>query len=138
MQMGADDFIATNDDKEWSTHHASSLDLIVSTVSSPNMPLEEYLALLRTKGTFIQVGAPEDKMPSFLAFSLIAKGAKIGGSAIGSPAEIEEMLQLTAKKGIKPWIQNRPLKEANHVVRDMDAGKARYRYVLVNEAHAKA
>lgn len=135
--MGADGFIATNDDKEWSTHHARSLDLIVSTVSSPNMPLEEYLTLLRTNGQFIQVGAPEDKMPAFAAFSLIAKGVKIGGSAIGAPAEIEEMLELTAKKWIKPWVQNRPLKEANQVVRDMDAGKARYRFVLVNEAHAK-
>ena len=65
-----------------------------------------------------------------------AKGCKIGGSAIGAPHEIEEMLELTAKKGVKPWIQKRPLKEANNAVVDMDAGKARYRIVLVNEAHA--
>lgn len=57
MKIGADRYIATNDDKDWGTHHARSLDLIVSTVSSPNMPLEQYLMLLRTNGTFIQVGA---------------------------------------------------------------------------------
>lgn len=136
MKIGADKYIATNDDKDWATHHARSLDLIVSTVSSPNMPLEQYLMLLRTNGTFIQVGAPEDRLPAFNAFSLIAKGCKIGGSAIGAPHEIEEMLELTAKKSVKPWIQKRPLKDANNVVLDMDAGKARYRYVLVNEAHA--
>ncbi|KAL9075476.1 MAG: hypothetical protein Q9161_001548 [Pseudevernia consocians] len=136
MKIGADKYIATNDDKDWATHHARSLDLIVSTVSSPNMPLEQYLSLLRTNGTFIQVGAPEDSMPAFNAFSLIAKGCKIGGSAIGAPHEIEEMLELTAKKGVKPWIQTRPMKDANKAVVDMDAGKARYRYVLVNEAHA--
>lgn len=28
------------------------------------------------------------------------------------------------------------MKEANQAVVDMDAGKARYRYVLVNEKHA--
>ena len=100
------------------------------------MPLEQYLMLLRTKGTFIQVGAPEDRLPAFNAFSLIAKGCKIGGSAIGAPHEIEEMLELTAKKGVKPWIQKRPLKDANQAVVDMGAGKARYRHVLVNEAHA--
>ena len=100
------------------------------------MPLEQYLTLLRTNGTFIQVGAPEDKMPAFNAFSLIAKGCKIGGSAIGAPHEIEEMLELTAKKGVKPWIQPRPMKDANKTVVDMGVGKARYRYVLVNEAHA--
>ena len=48
------------------------------------------------------------------------------------------MLQLTVQKGVKPWIEKRPLKEANKVVTDMVAGKARYRYVLVNEAHASA
>ena len=137
LKLGADEFIATQDDKDWATHHARSLDLIVSTVSSPNMPLEQYLALLRTNGQFIQVGAPEDKMPAFNAFALIAKGCKIGGSAIGAPHEIAEMLDLTVKKNVKPWIQTRPLKDANQVVHDMDKGLARFRYVLVNEAHAK-
>jgi alcohol dehydrogenase (NADP+) len=46
------------------------------------------------------------------------------------------MLQLTAKKNIKPWIEKRPLKDANKAIMDMTAGKARYRYTLVNEAHA--
>lgn len=136
MKLGADKYIATNDDKYWATHHARSLDLIVSTVSSPNMPLEQYLMLLRTNGIFIQVGAPEDRLPAFNAFSLIAKGCKIGGSAIGAPHEIEEMLALTARKGVKPWIQKLPLKDANKAVVDMGAGNARYRYVLINEAHA--
>lgn len=45
--------------------------------------------LLRVKGTFIQVGAPEEPMPAFNAFSLIAKGVKVGGSAIGAPYEID-------------------------------------------------
>lgn len=70
------------------------------------------------------------------AFTLIANGIKIGGSAIGSPHEIEEMLKLAADQKIKPWIQERPLKDANQVVVDFEEGKARYRYVLVNEKHA--
>ena len=131
-EMGADDFIATKEDDKWAEHHGQSLDLIVSTVSAPDMPLEQYLQLLRLKGQFIQVGAPEDKLPGFNAFSLIVQGLKIGGSAIGSPAEIEDMLQLALKHKVKPWIEQRPMKEANQAVLDMDAGKARYRYVLVN------
>ena len=67
------------------------------------------------------------------AFTLIAGGIKIGGSAIGSPHEIEEMLQLAADQKIKPWVQERPLREANQVLIDFEDGKARYRYVLVNE-----
>ena len=130
-------YIATNDDPDWATHHARSLDLIVSTVSSSNMLLEQYLMLLRTNGQSTQAGAPEDNLPAFNVFSLIAKGCKIGGSAIGAPHEIEEMLELTAKKVVKPWVQKRPLKDANQAVVDMGEGKARYRYVLVNESHAK-
>ena len=137
LKLGADKYIATNDDADWPTRHARSLDLIVSTVSSPNMPLEQYLQLLRTNGQFIQVGAPEDKLPAFNVFPLIGKGVKIGGSAIGAPHEIEEMLALTAEKGVRQWVQMRGLKEANRAIVDMDEGRARFRYVLVNEGHAK-
>ena len=58
--MGATNFIATNEDKDWATHHANSLDLIISTISSSSLPLGEMLGLLRLKGTFIQVGVPEE------------------------------------------------------------------------------
>ncbi|KAE8441510.1 hypothetical protein EG329_004898 [Mollisiaceae sp. DMI_Dod_QoI] len=135
LKMGATKFIAT-EEAGWAKKNARSLDLIVSTVSSPNMPLEEYFQLLRTNGQFIQVGAPEDKIPAFSVFALIAKGCKMGGSAIGSPKDISGMLDFAVKKGVHPWIQVRPLKDANQAVVDMDEGKARYRYVLKNEAHA--
>jgi alcohol dehydrogenase (NADP+) len=71
-------------------------------------------------------------LPSVNAFTLIRSGIKIGGSAIGSPSEIEKMLQLEADKNIKPWIEQRPMEDANQAVLDLEAGKARYRYVLVN------
>ena len=47
------------------------------------------------------------------------------------------MLDLSVKKNVHPWVVKRPLKDANQAVVDMAANKARYRYVLVNEAHAK-
>lgn len=62
-------------------------------------------------------------------------GVKVGGSAVGSPADIREMLQLVVDKNIKPIVQTRSMKDANQAVVDMEAGKARYRYVLVNEKH---
>jgi alcohol dehydrogenase (NADP+) len=54
---------------------------------------------------------------------------------IGPPGDIREMLQLAADKQIKPWVQTRPMSDANQAVIDMENGKARYRYVLVNEKH---
>ena len=57
------------------------------------------------------------------------------GSMIGSPGEIREMLQLAAEKNVKPWVEERPMKDANQAMIDMEKGKARYRYVLVNESN---
>jgi alcohol dehydrogenase (NADP+) len=60
----------------------------------------------------------------------------MGGSLIGSPSDIANMLDFAVKHKVHPIIQERPLKDANQTVVDMDGGKARYRYVLVNEKHA--
>lgn len=46
------------------------------------------------------------------------------------------MLEFAVKNKIHPAIQERPMKDANQAVVDMEDGKARYRYVLVNEKHA--
>jgi len=157
MKMGATKFIAIDEDQDWATKNAASLDLIICTVSSPKMPISEYLGLLRLKGHFIQVGAPEDKIPGFSSkfeallqdhsqnlpegsltqpvFSLIGKRCYLGGSLIGPPHEIKDMLELFAQKGVRTWNVNVPLKDANKAIVNMNAGKARYRYVLVNEKH---
>lgn len=137
MKMGATDFIATDEDDGWAEKHASSLDVIVSTVSSSKMPLEGYLSLLARKGTYVHVGAPEDQMPPFSMFSLIPKRAALQGSQTGSPQDIRDMLDLFAKTGVKTWNNNVPMKNANQAVVDLENGKARYRYVLCHEDHIK-
>ncbi|KAI9898146.1 hypothetical protein N3K66_006506 [Trichothecium roseum] len=137
LKLGADEYIATDEEQGWEAKHAHSLDLIIGTVSSVKMPLSGYLKLLDTNGTFIQVGAPDGgRMPEINAFTLIGAGIKVGGSGIGSPDQVQEMLQFAADKGIKPWVEERPMQKANETVVDLEAGKARYRYVLVNEKHA--
>jgi D-arabinose 1-dehydrogenase-like Zn-dependent alcohol dehydrogenase len=77
-------------------------------------------------------------LPSVNAFTLINGGFKLSGSAIGSPGEIEEMLHRAVEFDIKPWVELRPLTDANQAILDMEAGKTRYRYVLVNEKHLDA
>lgn len=74
-------------------------------------------------------------MPQIPAFPLILGNVHVAGSAIGSPAVIKEMLELAATQNVKGWIEKRPMKEANQAVVDMSNSKARYRYVLVNEAN---
>lgn len=43
------------------------------------------------------------------------------------------MLQFVTDKGVRGLIQERSMKDANQAVVDLEAGKARYRYVLVND-----
>jgi alcohol dehydrogenase (NADP+) len=132
MKVGATDFIATGEEQDWPQKYARTLDLIVSTVSSHDLPLAGYLSLLATDGQFIQVGSPEDELPRFSAFHLMTKGAKLGGSVIGPPWEINEMLEFAAKNKIKGWTEARPMNDANQAILDQEDGKARFRYVLVN------
>lgn len=133
LKLGANEYIATEEDEGWHKKYANMLDIIICTVSSPKMPLRQYLGLLRSRGVFIQVGAPEENLPPISAFDLMSKERKIGGSSVGPPNQIKEMLELAANKGIKPWVEKRSMRDANQAVRDMDAGRARYRYTLCNE-----
>lgn len=58
----------------------------------------------------------------------------IGGSAIGSPEMIREMLELAATQKIHPWIIKKPMSEVNDVIVKMHTSGARYvfgSYVLV-------
>ncbi|KAJ5895589.1 8-hydroxygeraniol dehydrogenase [Penicillium taxi] len=135
--LGAHLFIATDEEKGWAKTHSRSLDIILSTVSAPDMPLTDYLRLLKRNGTFIQVGAPEDPLPPLRAWSLIQKSVKVTGSNIGSPKEIRQMLQLAAEKRVLPWIEKRPMADVHAALADMHDGKARYRYVLQNGEQAK-
>ncbi|ORY85121.1 NADP-dependent alcohol dehydrogenase [Protomyces lactucae-debilis] len=129
-QMGATHFLATSDGEKAISAHRRSLDLIVCTVNDfEEGQLEGYLSLLKVHGRFMLVGVP-DKPLNFLAFPLIANGISIGGSAIGSPKEIADMLELVRKHDIKTWKKIWPMEQVNEALLDMERGNARYRHVL--------
>lgn len=132
IALGADSFIATNEDENWAKTHSRSIDLIVSTVDG-DMPLIGYLSLLSVGGTLMQVGAPEVPLPQITATPLIFNNIKIGGSLIASRKEIREMLDLVARKGVKPWTNLIPMREVGEALRRFEKGEPRYRFVLYNE-----
>ncbi|GAA5854467.1 hypothetical protein JCM8547_004852 [Rhodosporidiobolus lusitaniae] len=135
LEMGADHFIATHEAAEEAfAPHKRSLDLIICTVNDASMPLTGYLSLLKRNGNLILVGVPHEPLP-VPVFPLIGGNVHIGGSAIGNAREINEMFKLVAEKGVKPWINKRPMDDINSVIPDMVANKARYRLVLCHEAN---
>ncbi|KAL5476932.1 ADH6_1 [Sanghuangporus weigelae] len=128
-KMGADHTVVT--EPGFQEQHQRGLDLIVSTVNvSEGIKLSEYLSMLDMHGKFICVGAPDEPIKNISPFSLIFNGCFFGGSKIGSKKEATRMLELAAQKGIKPWIEELPMKDVAKAVKGVHDNKVRYRYVL--------
>lgn len=126
LRLGAHEFL--NHTKEEELQKAQgTFDAILCTVSG-NFNLQGIMKLIKAHGTFSNVGLPEGefKIP---AFSFL-KDINIKGTLIGSPSEIEEMLEFCALHSILPEIEIHPLKMANEVIQMVLDNKARYRYVL--------
>ncbi|TFY76689.1 hypothetical protein EWM64_g7324 [Hericium alpestre] len=129
-KMGADHVVFTGEEG-FEKKHAMTLDLIISTRDvSENFPVADYLSMLDVHGKFITVGLPDEKLPGNSASAFAANGCFFGGSKLGCKKEAIEMLDLAAKKGIKPWIEELPMKDVKKAVENVKDNKVRYRYVL--------
>ncbi|KAK9364807.1 chaperonin 10-like protein [Lipomyces kononenkoae] len=131
LAMGAEGIIATKE-PGWSQTWSRKFDLIVSTANNADMPLKDYLSILKPGGRFVQVGLPEEPLPQVQIGPFIMLNAGLLGSLLGSRSEITEMLELSAARGIKSWVKTYPMEEVNKVLALMEDGKAQYRFVLSN------
>lgn len=86
--------------------------------------MANYLSLLRRDGILVQVGLLDDGLFQVPAPPLAFERKKLGSSLIGSPAEIWKMLQLAADKEVQPLIEERPMKDANQAIVDLEQGKS--------------
>lgn len=111
-----------------------TFDILISTVDKfpAGVSIREFLGMLYVHGKFISVGLPDvdQPLPAIHPFDVMMNGSLLGGSHIGSKEDMLEMLALAAEKGVKPWIQELPMKDAGKALEGVQAGKVRYRYVL--------
>ncbi|KAI0373523.1 GroES-like protein [Pilatotrama ljubarskyi] len=132
-KMGADHVIDTTR-KSFHKDLTHTLDILLSTrdVFGDSTPLGDYLSMLYVHGRFVTVGLPDadDPLPSIHAFDLAPNGCMMGGSKIGSKKECLEMLELARSKGIKPWIEELPMREVGKALQDLKNNNVRYRYVV--------
>lgn len=126
LAMGASEFWVTGDG--WTEKR--TLDLIISTNFSTDMPLREYLSLLKIGGTLVVCGIPEGKLPPIEWADIATGNLAIRGSNVGSKKEVEEMLRAVEEKGVRSWVQVLPMREVKTAVERMDKGEAAYRFVL--------
>ncbi|MFF3176496.1 NAD(P)-dependent alcohol dehydrogenase [Streptomyces sp. NPDC057900] len=127
LKLGADHYFATSDPKTFE-QLKGSFDLIISTVSAP-LPLDTYLALLKTDGAMVNVGAPEEPV-SLNLFSVIGGRKTLAGSGIGGIRETQEMLDFCAEHSLGAEIELIRADQINEAYERVLASDVRYRFVI--------
>jgi uncharacterized zinc-type alcohol dehydrogenase-like protein len=127
LKLGAAHYYATSDPETFK-ELAGSFDIILSTVSAP-LDLDAYLALLKTDGAFVNVGAPEEPVALNL-FSVIGGRKTLAGSGIGGIQETQDMLDFCAEHGFGAEIELISASEINEAYERVLASDVRYRFVI--------
>jgi uncharacterized zinc-type alcohol dehydrogenase-like protein len=127
LRLGADEYYATSERETFKTLR-NRFDLIVNTVSAP-LPMGRFLGLVKTDGTFVNVGAPPEPL-SVPVFSLMAQRRSFAGSGIGGIRETQEMLDFCAEKGIAADIERVSASQINEAWGRVLSSDVRYRFVI--------
>ena len=127
--LGAHHFVNSRESKAMK-EVAGSLDFILTTVNA-DQDWGTYLQALRPNGALWFVGVPPSPV-SVHAFPLVSGMRTIGGSPVGSPFRLREMLDVAARHGVKAITERFPMEKANEAIEKVKKGKVRYRAVLAN------
>jgi uncharacterized zinc-type alcohol dehydrogenase-like protein len=127
LALGANAFAATGD-KGTFKRLANHFDFIVDSVSAAH-DYNAYLALLKTDGTMILLGIPDQPVP-LAAGALIMQRRRLGGSLIGGIRETQEMLDFCAEHDIASDIELIDIDQINEAYERMIKGDVRYRFVI--------
>jgi alcohol dehydrogenase (NADP+) len=126
-RLGAQKFVLTSDAEQVKAV-SGYFDFILDTVSADH-DYNFYLALLRTSGVMVCVGAPPT--PAVVpAFNLILGRKTIAGSLIGGIPETQEMLDFCAEHNIVSDVELIDIKNINEAYERMLKGDVRYRFVI--------
>ncbi|PHH65695.1 hypothetical protein CDD81_1781 [Ophiocordyceps australis] len=131
-KLGAKDVILTNQ-PDWAQAWKLKFDFILNCAdATDSFDLASYLALLRPGGDFHMVGLPDKPLPQIMAQTFAANAPKLTASHLGNHVEMEELLQLAADRGIRPWVETVDISEqgCKEVVERVRENKVHYRLTL--------
>ncbi|ORY28631.1 chaperonin 10-like protein [Naematelia encephala] len=131
LAMGAKRFIATTAGFEQDLE--KEFDLIIVTASSSKLPLDELLSTLNIDKKLVFVGLPDEGLSNLTSQTLSSNGAALASSHLGNKGEANDMLKLAAEKGVKPWINVIPMKDAAKAIKAVEDSSVRYRTILVQD-----
>ena len=126
-RLGAHKFVLTLDPEQLKSVR-NYFDFTIDTVSALH-DYNQYLALLKTNGVHICVGAPPT--PAELQiFGLLGGRKSVAGSNTGGMAETQEMLDFCAEHNIVSDIELIPMSDIETAYERMLKGDVRYRFVI--------
>jgi alcohol dehydrogenase (NADP+) len=127
LRLGADEVVLSKDANEMAKH-AGSFDFILDAVSAPH-DINAYINMLARDGDLTMVGAPDKPLPVSV-FGLIFKRRSFSGSAIGSIAETQEMLDFCSQHNIVADVEVIPIQKINEAYKRLLKSDVKYRFSI--------
>lgn len=132
--LGADHFCAT-DDEDFLSKYKDSIDVLVNTSSSfKGSSFEKTLKMIKPRGQMYFITAPPaGETLEIQPMALLMNNMSVHGSAIGSPDDIQYMLDFAGEHNIKPWVETVDISEENlgKTWERLEEGDCRYRFTMV-------
>ncbi|CAL5074414.1 unnamed protein product [Urochloa decumbens] len=125
--LGADAFLVSRDAEQMKAA-AATMDGVIDTVSAGH-PVAPLLELLKPMGQMVLVGAPAKPL-EVPAFSLIAGGKRVAGSAGGGVGECQAMLDFAGEHGIVADVEVVGMEYVNTAIERLERNDVRYRFVV--------
>ena len=129
-KLGAD--LGINSKKEKWVERVTALggaDVILATAGSPQL-MAESIGALAPDGTLVLLALEPKELQMPPSTEFIQMRRRMMGSNTGSISDAAEMLQLVARRGIRPMIEVYQLEEATKALERVRQSKTRYRAVL--------
>lgn len=135
IKMGAQYFVATGEEENWSSRLADNFHLVLNCASSTtSLDLNAFVSILKVNCQLVSVGLPEKGETFDLSpFTFIRNGCSMGVSKLGSRQEAIELLDLASKHSFQPWVETIDVSEdgVHEGLTRLDRGDVRYRFTLV-------
>ncbi|NP_001141363.1 Probable cinnamyl alcohol dehydrogenase 8D [Zea mays] len=126
-RLGADAFLVSRDPEQMRAA-AGTLDGVIDTVSADH-PVVPLLDLLKPMGQMVVVGLPTKPL-QVPAFSLVAGGKRVAGSAGGGVGECQAMLDFAGEHGITADVEVVGMDYVNTAIQRLERNDVRYRFVV--------
>ncbi|WP_328885082.1 alcohol dehydrogenase catalytic domain-containing protein [Streptomyces sp. NBC_00316] len=102
--------------------------VVLATVTNGEAMAATFDGLGR-RGELIIIGAVGDPLP-LTAMQILSGARKVYGHLSGTAVDTEHTLRFAAQSGVRPWIEEVDLEQADPAFKKMLAGEARFRMVL--------